>query len=69
MTQLQISITIKGSKIRVEIDKLKREDAREEEIFIAQKLEEFFIGAWKQIAEDAGLTTKIKRIARHPKQT
>lgn len=67
MTQLQICITFQKNKFRVEINKLQREDASKEEIFIAQKFEEFILGAWQHIAKDAGLTTKIKKIVRPPK--
>lgn len=63
MTQIQISISIspKG-KLKVEIDKLKREDATDDEMMIAKNMETIFMEQFKMVAAQGGLSVKEKRI-------
>ena len=64
MVQLQIGITWKGKKVRVEISQFRREDSEVDEIFVAKKLEEVFIDVWKHVAAEHGINPKIKAIKR-----
>ena len=63
MTQLQISIEMQHGKMRVELNQLFREDATEEEVFIALQLEKTLVGVCSQAASDAGLKLKHETLA------
>ena len=63
MTQLQISIEMQHGKMRVALNQLFREDATEEELFMAQQLEKILVGVCSQAASDAGLKLTHKTLA------
>ena len=62
MVQLQMVIDFSDNKIKVNVNQLKREDATEEELFVAKQLEGFFLETWKMVGSEAGLQMTEKHI-------